>query len=59
LHVNGATKNEVINVGGYRYPIAEFLSFSDEKITDILISAGVGPSDVETVFAAIIEMRKH
>lgn len=59
LHTNGVTKNEVINCGGYRYPIVEFLSFSDEKITDILKNAGATPSDIETTFVAINELRRR
>lgn len=58
LHVNGITKNEVINVNGDRYPIAQFLGFSDEKILDILKTAGVPDDCIEAAFAGINEMRK-
>ena len=58
LHSEGLTRNEVINCGGYRYPIAEFLGFSDQKISDILRSAGASPSNIAAAFVGINEMRK-
>lgn len=58
LHTSSLTKNEVFNIGGYRYPVAEFLSFSDEKILDILKNAGGSDAQIEAAFAGINEMRK-
>ena len=47
----GLTKNETINVGGLKYPVDEFLGYSDEKITDILQSAGATSEQVAQTFA--------
>jgi len=58
MHSEGLTRNEVINCGGYRYPIAEFLGFSDQKISDILKSAGASQPDIDAAFVGINEMRK-
>jgi hypothetical protein len=59
LHNEGLTKNEVMNVGGYRYPVAEFLAFSDDKITDILRQSGATEEQVDAAFVGINEMRRR
>ena len=58
LHSIGLTKNEAINVGGYRYPIAEFLGFSDEKITEILKKPGLTPPEIQFTFGQIEKLRR-
>jgi hypothetical protein len=37
----GLSKNECINIGGYRYPIAEITSYSDQKLDAVLKSHGL------------------
>jgi hypothetical protein len=51
IHGMGLSENEIVNVGGDRYPIAEFMGFSDQKITSILELAGATPAQIEQTFA--------
>jgi hypothetical protein len=49
-HSSGLSKNERIVVGGYKYPVAEFMGYSDAKIISILASAGAAPEQIQLTF---------
>lgn len=49
-HSLGLTTGEKIVIGGYRYPVADFMGFSDKKITDLLSAAGADSEQVELTF---------
>jgi hypothetical protein len=51
IHNIGLSKNETVNIGGYKYPIDEFMGYSDEKITSILESAGADAEQIKQTFA--------
>ncbi len=49
LHRNGL-KDEAVSVGGYKYPMAEFMGYSDSKITSILKAVGADAEQIRLTF---------
>lgn len=48
-------KKETFTVGGYSYPVAEFIKYSQEKQIDILARAGATPEDIQKFLVFIRE----
>jgi hypothetical protein len=46
---------EFFVVGGHRYPVAEFIKYSQEKQIDILTRAGATPKDIQKFLVFIKE----
>ena len=59
LHGIRLTKNETINVGGYKYPVAEFMGYSDSKITSILKAAGADSEQIRLTFEWLESMGRN
>jgi hypothetical protein len=54
---SGLSKNEKIVVGGYKYPVDEFLGYSDEKIRSIIEGVpGCTEEQVQLTFTALKSM---
>jgi hypothetical protein len=46
---------ETFTVGGYSYPVADFIGYSQEKQIDILTRAGATPEDIHKFLVFIKE----
>ena len=57
-HNMGFIKDETINVGGYKYPLADFLGYSDEKVKSILTSVGATEDEINETFLFLETLKK-